>query len=452
MPQIYTKDVSVPSTWRYFIQSDLIFPQGKWVGGVNTLLRTKTGVSNRAWKDTIKRQGNATSELTGIFTSRRSQRSSAEIAYLFPLGVAASYSLKHERMHGDIAESQCAPITDSFLSLPTALNRALAKAYKAIREAQVAFSGPIALGEALETMHMLLRPAASIQDLCKKYLERVARDMKRSKGKRPRRVKRKYPPDEDSYVKDLMKAASGAWLENSFGWQPAINDAKDAAKAWNRLLDEENSVPFSGYGEDEKLIRSSSVSQGFGGAYLYQMVHTFDTGSKLVKIRGHVKREATTGGRAQAELFGFTPSEFLPAAWELLPWSFLIDYFTNIGDIINAGVTSTSNVQWTSMSTVDTITRRVHTGPDLEGTRKIVNATKPQLQYLTGSQGLCVHTRRQVNRVKTFPLSIPDVEFNAFISLGQAANIAALLGQANSLFPQRSRGFNRTPLLTLKRK
>jgi hypothetical protein len=37
----------------------------------------------------------------------------------------------------------------------------------------------------------------------------------------------------------------------------------------------------------------------------------------------------------QKRLLGLHPSEIASTAWELLPWSFLIDYFTNIGKYIS---------------------------------------------------------------------------------------------------------------------
>jgi hypothetical protein len=41
---------------------------------------------------------------------------------------------------------------------------------------------------------------------------------------------------------------------------------------------------------------------------------------------------------------GLHPSNWLPTAWELLPYSFVYDYFANIGDIINAATVQQSDM------------------------------------------------------------------------------------------------------------
>jgi hypothetical protein len=49
-----------------------------------------------------------------------------------------------------------------------------------------------------------------------------------------------------------------------------------------------------------------------------------------------VKTGCVNGALPKADLLQLTPKDFLPTAWDLLPFSFIADYFANIGDIINA--------------------------------------------------------------------------------------------------------------------
>jgi hypothetical protein len=46
------------------------------------------------------------------------------------------------------------------------------------------------------------------------------------------------------------------------------------------------------------------------------------------------------------EILGFDWSNFVPTLWEILPWSFAIDYFTNIGDVLSAWSFPLSAITW----------------------------------------------------------------------------------------------------------
>jgi hypothetical protein len=54
-------------------------------------------------------------------------------------------------------------------------------------------------------------------------------------------------------------------------------------------------------------------------------------------------------GQATEEM-GVRARDFLPAVWEAIPYSFLIDYFTNIGDIIEAVSFPLTGIAWGSIT------------------------------------------------------------------------------------------------------
>jgi hypothetical protein len=44
--------------------------------------------------------------------------------------------------------------------------------------------------------------------------------------------------------------------------------------------------------------------------------------------------------------YGLNIQEFIPTVWELVPWSFFVDYFANIGDILECATLIRSDVSW----------------------------------------------------------------------------------------------------------
>jgi hypothetical protein len=263
---------------------------------------------------------------------------------------------------------------------------------------------------------MLRNPAVGLRNLSKSWLDTLA---KRKKA------------NPKGWVKDI----SGAWLEHSFGWTPLLKDIEDGMKAWNRLFDLERVHPFNGFG-NETTDRGVTFGAQSAGLTHTIIKHTrLDTSTRIVKYRGFVKATAKAGPRAQLELFGFTPSEFLPTAWELLPWSFLVDYFANIGEIISAGVTDTSGVAWVNRSEVAIYEVRIFSSLDVDKIK--ANLGTDDMVFTESRPSLIRWQRRKVSRGANIQLTPPSLTFSLPGSNKQLANMAALLGQARALHPQR---------------
>jgi hypothetical protein len=196
---------------------------------------------------------------------------------------------------------------------------------------------------------------------------------------------------------------------------------------------EQETEPFirtlRGYGKREGL-----ESESFGAFPMFQSQHQNLVRRTVAEeviyrfcYRGDVTRTGDPGSYTRlAELAGFGWKEFLPSVWNLLPWSFLVDYFVNVGDILAAATTCTDGVMW-----VNKTTRKVRR--ETRQAKAWLVAPTPNVTSYGGSHGTYVATSEAFTReVATigFPtpvFRIPGVDSNAWINI-----LALLNGRSNN--------------------
>lgn len=180
------------------------------------------------------------------------------------------------------------------------------------------FMGGVVLAELHKTLHMIRRPAVQLRRALDDYFSEL----------------KKIPTSTSKAAR--RRALVQTYLEGTYGWKPLIYDINGGLQA---LRDHLKRRPFeirkiTTYGKSEASLTSpvTILTEGII-SLLYQQVvrsrvsHRISAGLKLYP----------TGTLASLpEELGLLPEQFLPTAWELLPYSFFIDYFTNIGNIIDA--------------------------------------------------------------------------------------------------------------------
>lgn len=387
---------------------------------LQTTTRWRTGTRLPKWREIIANDGNATTGLTAQWDSMEVSNAYCWIVAETDSTNPSIYQKRFTEHKGFIAAvnygAGCCFCDSPTMSTTVAENRASAAFYKKLRSEAVAFSGPTFLGELRETLHMLRRPASALYSSANGYLDALTK------------AKRASP-------KHWTKTISGLWLEHSFGWLPLINDLKDAAKA-HRMLAQPRRRVISAGGMDWKYVPISgwgdgNYKAGSVGNTRFR-VRSRKVDSTIVRYKGKLKAEIETTTWDDWALFGFTPSEFVPTAWELLPWSFLVDYFTNVGDILTSAVTCTNNVAFVNKTVIRS---RKWTGavfPDE------VNGGSPAMHYSQGGRCDFVTTRRLVSRSAGVSVPLPTLHFETSLSDGQLFNVAALLGQARALHGQQT--------------
>lgn len=217
------------------------------------------------------------------------------------------------------------------------------------------------------------------------------------------------------YGRDPTGTAANYWLGLQYGWKPLLNDAKNAAEALAEAV--------SRNGNSSVMTVRSSISGRFRyvepqtGAFIGQLIQT-EVASRRAVWRFKPKAADLPG------LFGLlNPMEVV---WELVPFSFVADWFLPIGNYL---------------STLDAPLRFEHVGGS-KGYRKVVNATTQITQgkgifnspHLngggTGTMSLVQVTRTPLTSIPSPSLS--DMTFNPRINASRAASGIALLRQQAS--------------------
>jgi len=326
-------------------------------------------------------------------------------------GFVKSGPMVQQGVRGDLSAYVLSPAPiPSFGWTSTADARARNKYLSKARNAQQSMSAPTFLGELRQTYHMLRRPAAALLDSVEGYYAAL-------------RKRKRYDPI------NWAKAAHGLWLEYSFGWLPFMADIAGAKQALERLFERDSVRAISASAIDSSL-RSYSLQTNSASSSCPNIMtdRTIMTKEQLqVRYRGAVLIHAATTLQQKAALWGFDPSEFLPTAWELLPWSFLIDYFASIGDFLDANGTYRGDIIWTAKTerrkTIKTVQHRFN--------EKATHASIPNGAYIgsSGSNGLAVYTITTITR-SAVPTPLPALYIKwAGPGWGQDANMSALFGQ-----------------------
>ncbi len=116
-----------------------------------------------------------------------------------------------------------------------------------------------------------------------------------------------------------MHDVSAAWLELQYGWRPLIQDVYEASKAYERVSSPPRRTKISA-----SITKSGSLSIPYNDSYpwVYYSTEASQTISK--KITMYVVEDVSL-----SQSLGLVDP--VSVAWELVPFSFVVDWFIPIG-------------------------------------------------------------------------------------------------------------------------
>jgi len=272
---------------------------------------------------------------------------------------------------------------------------ALGQLVEDIRDKHASFKGSTSLAELSKTIALLRNPAKALRKGVGGYLEHI-----RLNGRKWRRSGRKA----------ASRALAETWLEYAFGWTPLLLEVKDAKKAiasgYKQGLHER--VWAVGVGETNGLLSKTNP-------YWSNYYSTLGAPKVARRTRYYAKvvyssnlGYSTTGPIVQD--LGFTPREWAPALWEVVPWSFLVDYFVNIDEIITGLSYIDSGVSFTNKTTVQIVIEDYPFSGKFRGRNKLTyESANPTT---TGNSGSFARQSKRVNRSEYLGSLVPPPRFS----------------------------------------
>lgn len=396
---------------------------------VITYLDDPTG-ARRNWRDLIRRRISATTGLSasGLRFERGSLGSLAVDWKLDP-----DWGERTEQYYGTgdfVNPGDCLPGELDWSSYEDAVNRALMNFIAQANSVNRAFQGGVFLGELRETIHQIRHPLSAIQGLLTNYLKTVK---KRSRMVRPfqarKRAIRSAAAARSRAKSSLQSVISDTWLEAQFGIKPLVNDVRDAAIALARYqVDGFPSKVVSGKAKVSQFAGDSIFQRAVGTGHVFTRIRR--STSLQVRIYGCIKCTTASDASRALALTGLTWRDFLPTAWELIPYSFLVDYFSNVGSIVEAACFNTASVAWVNIGVyVSSVSEQVE--------QSFVPFPSPNGHYSrTGSSftpsGPMKFERFTKTRQPYIGSYMPTLAFK-LPGIRQSLNISALLGQSQAL-------------------
>lgn len=236
--------------------------------------------------------------------------------------------------------------------------------------------------------------------------------------------KKKFRKGARHVPSSLVKAKADAWLEARYMWQPSILDAKQAianASSINKRMMGGRKVVRAGQKNQwQKITSFSSVPLGWYS--LWRVSGSVESRYKASVNAGVIIEIKPTSQFDQNVLdFKVGSSSLASTAWELIPFSFVADWFVNVGSFVAAhnlppNVSVKGNwVTVTDEATID------YKSTDLE------NRGYRDSAYEHGQWGSSSILQQSVTRTCNLPLPTHPVAVSGWSTVTHATDAVALV-------------------------
>jgi hypothetical protein len=213
------------------------------------------------------------------------------------------------------------------------------------------------------------------------------------------------------------KAASSMYLLYRYGFSPLVKDVAQGYEGLSKALGMIRQTS-RGAAADSKTSVTTSAGGSWGTWTYTKQWSQYD--SLSVRAMSLDEYEASMGFNV-----GFSTKDLLTLPWELIPYSFVVDWFLNIGDVIGA-ITPTFGVQQLGSCLVTEWESLV------DFTSYGYHVTSPSLVTSLSTPGGFSCQMKSLNKARTVGLPAPGLTIKSdfrLTSLTRCADAVALVVQ-----------------------
>lgn len=326
----------------------------------------------------------------------------------------------------------------------------------------------VTAGEAAKTTQMIRDRAKRTSDMMSRYMD-AAIDLRKKHGLLRLREKwgnamadcvhydrdrRSYNPHCRSWtdkelirVRKYLEDANGLYLEATFGWYPLVQDSVMLATAFGRngfrhvldrqVLMSKHTIPYTKEG--------SAVVYGMPRTLLVPHRWKVETTlTKSIKYLGAVLLDSAAYWNYRKDDrmltdFGLGPGDYAVTLWELLPWTWAVDYFSNVGLLLDSMASPSVRLAWSQTTEVTETKTKWHslyflpngvdTSPEMF-MRNHFGPTYVKGSYRLTSSGSLSYTSVRLKRTAGTPTDMsPKLEFRVPRGHPVANVLSALTGK-----------------------
>jgi hypothetical protein len=327
-------------------------------------------------------------------------------------GKGQSYQVVYDQTHlgfEDVIRNHVVSYkTTSASELTSAENRAIQKLYKELNSFNSAVKAGEDVGEIKQTLDAFRRPLPGLRNLVNQSFKNAKKAFSKSDAA------------------SIAKAAADTWLQFQFGYKPLESTIAGAVVGLSNRNIMSDYKPFHAhdFAVIGDIVKDSSIAPPGGNIAIKLVVQRqvrYD-----VTFQGIWAEECDIPQRSVAACLGLQGQDVLPTIWNLIPFSFLADYFTNVGDIVGAISVPWAGVRWCNKTVrsdftnqIDQIYEQNFTASDR--LQLIIQQWFPETGKLTSRRVSFVRSAQS-----TLPLPTLELTSPLDLSWRQYLNIAAL--------------------------